>query len=116
MTKKTITQKEVEKLKARYHELKNISYRLSDLAVGTIQTKWLTCWCPTCKCRKGEKHGPYYYLLYPKREKQGMASIYLPKNIVPIMEKRIKNFKKFEYELREIMNIEYKLRKLEVEK
>jgi len=45
-----------------------------------------------------------------------MASIYLPKNIVPITEKRIENFKEFEYELRELMDIEYKLRKLKVEK
>jgi len=114
MPEKTVTQKEIEKLKLRHQELNDKSYKLGDLSVGTIQTKWLTCWYPNCKCRRGEKHGPYCYLMYPKREKQGMASIYLPKNIVPAMEKRIENFKKFEHELRELMDIEYRLRKLKV--
>ncbi len=40
-----------------------------------------------------------------------MVSIYLPKDITPTIEKRIENFKRPEHEIRELMNIEYQLRK-----
>jgi len=70
-------------------ESKNNSRKVSDLLVIQFQSQ------------KRRKTRLLSLSFLPKTKKQSMAFIYLPKYIAPTMKKRIENFKRFEYEVRE---------------
>ena len=82
-------------------ELKNRMYRLKDLAYGAIQERMNTCVRPNCKCKIGQKHGPYYYLSF--RDRNGkLRNIYLKKHEVKNIEQKLKKFKELMNGLLEI--------------
>jgi len=95
----------------RYEELKQRSYRLGDLSLGSIQMRWVTCGNPKCKCGRGQKHGPYPYLSLMDKESGKMVHIYLSKDELSEFKRRIQNYKNFETELWELMKIEVKIRR-----
>lgn len=97
-------------IEERYEELKSKTYALDDLAIGTIQWRWNVCGNPKCKCKKGEKHGPQPYLAFSSRKEKRMISIYIPKNEVPDMERRLENFQGLRNELEELLILELKVR------
>ena len=101
-------QKELEP-ESRYLELEEKTYKVSDLCIGTIQPKLLTCGKPKCKCTRGEKHGPYYYLAYHK-EDGGMEWIYIPKKDLAKMKDRIENFKDLKRDIKDLVKIEFKVK------
>lgn len=35
---------------------------LSEVLRGSLRERYLTCGSPTCKCARGDKHGPVWYL------------------------------------------------------
>ncbi|KXB00025.1 hypothetical protein AKJ42_01965 [candidate division MSBL1 archaeon SCGC-AAA261C02] len=98
-------------MKSRYHELKSKSYVLGELSLGSIQTKWKTCGDPNCKCARGEKHGPYYYLSFTDRKTGKTTFSYIHKDELSKLKGRIQNYGKFRNELRELMEIEAEMRK-----
>jgi len=67
----------------QYLKLKEKEYTVGDLAVGTIQKLWLTCGKQNCKCMKGKKHGPYYYLAYTRTEDRKTSPVCISKDKVP---------------------------------
>ena len=113
MNKKTVPKKEMEKLEERQRELRERTYRLGDLCVGTIQERWLPCGKPNCRCKKekGKKHGPYYYLAYTRIEDRKTSPVCISKCEVPGLRMRIKNFKKLECEVRELLDLEFRSKK-----
>jgi hypothetical protein len=114
MNTKNTSKKEKENLEKRQIELKEKSYRLGNLCVGTIQERFLPCGKPNCQCKKknGKKHGPYYYLSFTGRENdKRMVAITLSKEDVSGIKERIENFKKLEDEIRELLKIEFKINK-----
>lgn len=98
-------------MKKRHEELSQRTYKIGELSPGAIQTKWLTCSNPNCKCKKGEKHGPYHYLAYRDRETGRTTTAYIPEEEVPELKKRIRNFGKLKEDLWELTEIEAELRK-----
>ncbi|KXA91087.1 hypothetical protein AKJ57_02575 [candidate division MSBL1 archaeon SCGC-AAA259A05] len=98
-------------MEKRYKELKRKSYRVGELSPGAIQTKWLTCGNPNCKCKRGEKHGPYYYLAYRDRKTGRTTTVYIPEEKVPELKERIENFKALKDDLWELVEIENEMRK-----
>ena len=115
MNKNTISKKELENLQKRQRELRKKTYELGNLCVGTIQERLLHCGKPNCICKKkeGKKHGPYHYLSFTGRGDKRMVAIYISKDDVPALQERLMNFKKLEDELRELLNIEFKIKKLQ---
>jgi hypothetical protein len=113
MTKNIIPKKEKEQLEQCRDELREKSYKLSELCPGTIQESWLTCGKPNCKCKKenGKKHGPYNYLSFTGRGDKRMVTILVPKEDVSEIEKRINNFRKLEKDVRELVELEFKIKK-----
>ena len=107
MDKKAEPKQKGQKPEPRYLELKERTYKVSDLAIGAIQPKLLTCGKPKCKCTRGEKHGPYYYLAYHK-EDGGMEWIYVPKKDLARVNERIENFKDLKRDVKDLVKIEFK--------
>jgi len=91
---------------SRHEELKQKSYKLGELSPGSIQTRWLTCGKPDCKCTRGKKHGPYYYFAYRDRQTGKTAQISIPRDVVTELKNRIGNYEKFKDELWELVEIE----------
>jgi len=98
-------------MKTRYDELKRRVYELGKLSLGSIQTRWLTCGNPDCKCAKGEKHGPYYYFAYTDMETGKTAQVFIHEDEVSELKERIKNYEKFKSELWELVKLEVRTRK-----
>lgn len=90
----------------RDEELKQKSYRLGELSPGSIQTRWLTCGKPECRCATGQKHGPYYYFAYRDRRTGKTAQISVPGDVATELRNRIGNYEKFKEELWELVEIE----------
>lgn len=98
-------------MKTRYEELKRRSYKLGELLPGSLQTKWLTCGDPNCKCKMGEKHGPYYYLAFRDRETGRTTTVYVLGDELPSLKERIRNYEKFKDELWKLVEIEVKMKR-----
>ena len=103
--------KETDKEEQQYLKLNGKKYAVGDLAVGTIQKVWLTCGKQNCKCIKGKKHGPYYYLAYTKTENKKTSPVCISKDKVPDLERRLNNFKKLECEIRELLDTQFRYKK-----
>lgn len=95
----------------RYEELRQKSYKLGELSFGTIQVRWLTCGNTNCRCARGEKHGPYYYFAYTDKKTGKTTQISISEDEVSELKKRIKNYRKFEDELWELVEIEVRMKK-----
>ena len=109
---KILSKKEKRDLEQLQKKLRKKSYNLGDLCPGTIYENWTTCGKPNCKCKKGGgKHGPYHLLSFTGREDKRMITILVSKDDVSRIQERIMNFKKLEKEVRELVQIELKLKK-----
>lgn len=71
---------------------------------GTISTTQGTCGKPACKCHTGPKyhHGPYYRWTGVLDGKP--TTITLQKEVARECEKRIRNYKAFQKQLKRILN------------
>jgi hypothetical protein len=47
---------------------------------GTVQVQWTRCGKPTCRCARGEPHGPYFYRFF--REHGRLRKTYVPRPAV----------------------------------
>ena len=59
---------------------------------GSLLKRYLPCGKAGCKCKRGEKHGPFYYLTYQEGGK--MRTLYVPKGRLPEIKEAIKAYKK----------------------
>ncbi|KXB06251.1 hypothetical protein AKJ53_00955 [candidate division MSBL1 archaeon SCGC-AAA382F02] len=101
----------IVQMESRYEELKEKTYKLKELSLGSIQEKWKKCGDPDCRCARGKKHGPYYYLAYTDRDTGKTTTVYLQEEELPELRERIQNYEKFKEELRELVEIEVELRR-----
>ncbi len=95
----------------RYEKLKEKHYKLGDLSLGSIQKRMLTCGDPDCKCARGEKHGPYYYLTYTDPETGNPAQVSIEESEVSDLKERIENYRSFKEDLKELLDLEVEMRK-----
>jgi hypothetical protein len=78
---------------------------------GSLITRFLPCGKPGCRCKKGQLHGPAYYLsvTYPKgRTRQ----VYVAKDAKPVVEKWLDNYQEIYATLEEISAINLELVRL----
>lgn len=98
-------------MKRNHEQLKRKTYKLGELSLGSIQTKWKTCGDLNCKCARGEKHGPYNYLAYTDNETGKTTMMYIKESELPERKKRIRKYENFKNELRELMEIEVRMKR-----
>jgi hypothetical protein len=96
------------------HEREKTVERLVELACvlrGTLIERMTQCGKPGCKCMRGEKHGPAYYLTvtYPKGKTR---QVYVPKERKDLAESWIKNYHQTWEALEEISRINLELLRL----
>jgi len=59
---------------------------------GNLVERHLPCGKEGCKCKEGELHGPFYYLIYPEEGKQ--KTLYIRKDKLKEVREGIKAYKR----------------------
>ena len=59
---------------------------------GSLAEKYLPCGKEGCKCKEGELHGPFYYLIYPEGGKQ--KTLYIRKDRLNEVREGMKAYKR----------------------
>ena len=60
---------------------------------------------PNCRCARGQKHGPHYYLSTRRGGKTKMD--YTPRILMNQVKKELGNYRKFKQLLRELLELNY---------
>ena len=71
--------------------------RLLPMVAGSLVGQYVTCGKPGCRCRRGQKHGPLYYLYW--KEQGRSRSLYVPRERVSELRRQIQNYRRFQAEL-----------------
>ena len=56
---------------------------------GAVCRQWITCGKEGCRCKKGERHGPYHYLFW--REGGRLRKMYIRKGDLPAVQEDLNN-------------------------
>ena len=107
---------EINELKTKRKEIMDKKYSIGELAIGTIQIREGICGKPNCKCKRGRPHGPYSYLAFSSKEKGKIISIYISKNELPVIKKKLENYQKLNEYIEKLLLIELKIKKIQREK
>jgi hypothetical protein len=67
------------------------------MVAGSLVEQYVTCGKPTCRCARGAKHGPLYYLYW--KEQGRSRSLYVPRDRVTELRSHIANYRRFQVEL-----------------
>src|SRR5437899_8383739 len=95
-------------LRHRREGLTKVLPPLAEVLRGSLMERYLTCGNPDCKCAKGERHGPMWYLtvtLGPGRTTGGIV----PEEKVAEVRGWIENYYKLKDHLEKISDINRKL-------
>ena len=59
--------------------------------VGCLVAEHVRCGKPNCRCRRGRRHGPYWYVMYRRFEDQRWRQhkTYVPRRMVSAMRERL---------------------------
>jgi hypothetical protein len=60
--RKGLSQLSLLALRKRREGLTKILPPLSDILRGSLMERYMTCGNPSCKCARGDRHGPVWYL------------------------------------------------------
>ena len=71
--------------------------RFLPMVAGSLVEQYVTCGKPRCRCRRGQKHGPLYYLYW--KEQGRSRSLYMPREQVGELRRQIQNYRRFQAEL-----------------
>jgi len=64
---------------------------------GSLVKQYVVCGKPGCRCQRGQKHGPLYYLYW--KEQGRSRSLYVPRARVAEMRRQIQNYRGLRKEL-----------------
>jgi hypothetical protein len=64
---------------------------------GSLVKQYVVCGKPGCRCQRGQKHGPLYYLYW--KEQGRSHSLYVPCARVAEMRQQIQNYRGLQKEL-----------------
>jgi hypothetical protein len=67
------------------------------LLAGSLVKQYVLCGKPSCRCQRGEKHGPLYYLYW--KEQGRSRSLYIPREKVAELRRQIQNYRRLQKEL-----------------
>ena len=76
---------------------------------GSLVEKHLPCGKEGCKCKEGEPHGPFYYLIYPEEGKQ--KTLYVRKDKLKEVKEGIKAYKRAKKAIASVGDMNRKLLK-----
>jgi hypothetical protein len=75
--------------------------RLLPMVAGSLVEQYVTCGKPHCRCTRGQKHGPLYYLYW--KEGGRSRSLYVPRERLSELCRQIRNYRRFQTELRSLL-------------
>ena len=75
--------------------------RLFPMVSGSLVEQYVTCGKSNCRCARGQKHGPLYYLYW--KEQGRSRSLYVPRERVGELRRQIQNYRKFQEKLTELL-------------
>ena len=97
-----------ERLRAseqRYRELKQRLQEVGFVCVGSLQTRYLPCGNPSCRCHQdpAKRHGPYHY--WTRKVKGRTITVLLKQEQVPLYREWIQNNRRLEDLVQEMRRI-----------
>lgn len=75
---------------------------------ATVIERFTQCGKGNCKCMRGEKHGPSYYLAV-SYAKGRTRQVYIPKALRPVAERWVQNYHQAQAVLEEVSSIDLEL-------
>ncbi len=82
----------------------------SDMIAASLSYVYRRCGKTTCKCQKGEKHGPYPAIQFNEKNKKTIKMI--KKNDVDEIEKQVTQYKEYQDGLAKINKLHKEIHKL----
>lgn len=79
------------RLTARRQQLRDELATLGPVLRATVIERFTQCGKGNCKCMRGEKHGPAYYLAV-SYAKGRTRQVYIPKALRPVAETWVRNY------------------------
>ena len=77
-------------------QLRSLLRSLPVLA-GSLVKQYVVCGKSGCRCQRGQKHGPLYYLYW--KEQGRSRSLYVPREKVVEIRRQIQNYRRVQKEL-----------------
>ncbi len=71
------------------------------MVMGSLVEQYVTCGKPNCRCARGAKHGPLYYLYW--KEQGRSRSLYVRRDQVHELRDQIDNYRRFQVELAAVL-------------
>jgi hypothetical protein len=100
-----------QQLTSRRRKLAEQLCGLGPVLRASLIERFTQCGKPGCKCMRGEKHGPAYYLTV-SYAKGRTRQIYVPKDLQPLAEQWVRNYHQAVTVLEEISGINLELIRL----
>jgi hypothetical protein len=72
-------------------------FELSSVLAGSLVKQYVICGKPGCRCQRGQKHGPLFYLYW--KEQGRSRSLYVPREKVGEIRRQIQNYRRLQKEL-----------------
>lgn len=95
-------------LRARRQGLAKLLPPVTEILRGSLLERYVTCGNPACKCARGERHGPMWYLTVTLGRGRTTGGI-IPAEKVPEVRAWIENYHKLKDHLEKISEINREL-------
>ena len=95
-------------LRQRRHGLAKLLPPVTEILRGSLVERYVTCGNPACKCAKGERHGPIWYLTVTLGRGRTTGGI-IPEEKVAEVRGWIENYHKVKDQLEKISEINREL-------
>ena len=96
------------RLTTRRRQLLGELAALGPVLRATVVERYTQCGKGQCKCMRGEKHGPAYYLAV-SYAKGRTRTVYIPKALRPVAETWVRNYRQALAVLEEVSSIDLEL-------
>ena len=95
-------------LRKRRDGLTNLLPPLGEIMRGSLMERYLTCGNPDCKCARGERHGPVWYLSVTL-DQSHRSGCTVPSDQVDQVRRWIENYRQVKENLEKISDINREL-------
>ena len=106
--RKNLSRLSVLALKNRRNGLTKLLPPLGEVLRGSLMERYLTCGNPDCKCARGERHGPVWYLSVTLDQSHRSGST-VPADQVEQVRRWIENYHRVKEHLEQISDINREL-------
>jgi len=95
-------------LRSRRVGLTKLLPPLEEILRGSLMERYLTCGNPDCKCARGERHGPVWYLSVTL-DQSHRAGVTVPADQLELVRRWIENYHRVKQHLEKISEINREL-------